>query len=152
MRTTINGFASALVVAAALSFLSCGNSSTPVDSRDDEETEAEYADNEPVALEEEPDENEGEVWTDIGGIYKYCGGDTEIIVTSLGRESIVNIGGKDFKAAIDVVTGRINATDADGNLVFSGFMYQGAEVLKGNLRGDSIRLEGVIESDYYEVD
>jgi hypothetical protein len=143
MKRTINSLPAATIIVAAMLCLSCGNSSTPANSDDTEEQKTEYTDNEPTAYEEEPDENEGEVWTSIGGTYPYSCGDTSIIVTSLGRENSVNIDGEDYEATIDAETGRINAVDANGKLVFSGFMYNGAAVLKGNLRGDTIRLEGM---------
>ena len=145
MMKRANGIVAVLIAAAVMSFIACDKSSKTADSQDGQLPEAEVIANEPVVYEAEPDENEGEVWADIGGTYPYSRGDTVIIVTSLGRESSVNINGEDFKAAIDAVTGRINAMDDDGKLVFSGFMYNGATVLKGNLRGDSIRFEGMIE-------
>ena len=91
-----------------------------------------------------PDTSEGEVWTAIGGTYPYSDGTNSILVDSgIDGYPCLTINDEEYDATIDEETGLITATDEDGKVVFEGYMYDGACVLKGVLNGKSVRLNGM---------
>jgi len=92
---------------------------------------------------EGPEEARGEVWTMISGCYFF--GDTLgncATVDVLSDEGTFNFGGEEYPAKVDETTGQILAHDADGNLVFCGYMYDGGNSLGGNMRGTRIFMQG----------
>lgn len=92
---------------------------------------------------EGPEEARGEVWTMIsGGYYLADAQGNSAILDVLNNEGTFTFGEEEYPAKVDKATGQILAYDADGKLVFCGYMYDGGNSLSGNMRGDRIFMRG----------
>ena len=92
----------------------------------------------------EPDAKEGEVWAHISGTYPYSDGTNNIMVSANpGDDVTLDINDVTYPATINSETGLITAKDKQGKVIFEGYMYDGAAVLKGRLNGNPVRLEGM---------
>lgn len=92
---------------------------------------------------EGPEEARGEVWTMIsGGYYLADAQGNSAMLDVLNNEGTFTFGEEEYSAKVDKTTGQILAYDADGKLVFCGYMYDGGNSLGGNMRGTRIFMQG----------
>ena len=128
---------------------SCGNKAKEVVADGETNTAAAVVVDEEIAepVNEpalEPDANEGEIWIQISGTYPYSDGTNNIMVSANpGDEITLDINDVTYPATINSETGLITAKDKQGKVIFEGYMYNGAAVLKGRLNGNPVRLEGM---------
>ena len=153
MKKNMKTWSIMMLAGFGMLLVACGENKNTAASETDEPAAEEVATDETAAEEVAtdetktplaPDASEGEVWTAIGGTYPYSDGTNMILVDSgLDGYPCLTINDEEYEATIDEETGLITATDEDGKVVFEGYMYNGACVLKGVLNGKTVRLDGM---------